>query len=263
MGFVGGGKMAEAMISSLIRGHVAQAHELFVSDVAADRRDILKSLYGVNVYSRNRAVPESVEVLVLAVKPQDLAAVMLELESDIGAEHLLVSIAAGKTLAFIEAFVPRARVIRVMPNLACQVSEGMSVFCMGSGATEADRRIAERMLTSFGRALELPEATFDAVTALSGSGPAFFAFVMNAMVAAAVDEGMVAEDALVLARQTMLGTARVLIERGMPPSELIAAVASPGGTTAAGLAVLEKSDLRAVLARTIKAAARRSAELSS
>jgi pyrroline-5-carboxylate reductase len=263
VGFIGGGKIAEAMIASLLRGRVAQAHELFVSDISAARRDTLKTLYGVNAYSRNRAVPGSVEVLVLAVKPQDLAEVLKELAPDIGPGHLVISIAAGKTLSFVEALLPGARVIRVMPNLACQVAEGMSVFCPGPVATEADRRTAERMLSSFGRALELPEAAFDAVTALSGSGPAFFAFVLDAMIGAAVEEGLTAGDASVLARQTMLGTGRLLIERDTPPSDLIAAVASPGGTTIAGLAVLEKSDLRAVIARTIKAAAHRSRELSN
>jgi pyrroline-5-carboxylate reductase len=215
------------------------------------------------MYSKNAVIPGSAETLVLAVKPQQLDAVLTELASLITADHLVISIAAGKKLAGIESLLPSARVIRVMPNLACLVAEGMSVLCPGSKATPADIATATKLLSCFGKVLELPEEKFDAVTALSGSGPAFLTYLLNGLVAAGVEEGLTRQDALLLAEQTMLGTAKILIEKGTDPQELIQSVTSAKGTTAAGLAVMENSDILAVLRKTIGAAADRSKELSA
>ena len=262
IGFVGGGKMAEAMVAGLIRRGVAAADGLMAGDVSEERRAWLRQQYGIAVSDDNREVAAFAGVLVLAVKPQQLGDVLAGLAPVVGGAHLVLSIAAGKTVAFLEAGLPSARVIRVMPNLACQVFEGMSVFCLGSRASDGDRRQAGAVLSCLGRVLELPEADFDAVTALSGSGPAFFAYLLDRMVDASVAEGLNREHALVLASQTMLGTARVLLERGTRPEELIAAVASARGTTAAGLAVLGGSAVGEILGRTVAAAAERSRELS-
>jgi len=262
IGFIGGGKMAEAMVDSLIARKVAVPRAVTVSDISAARRRALKKRYGVAVTGSNAEAVRVSDVIVLAVKPQDLAGVLAGLAACPALRGLVISIAAGKTLAFLQAALPGARVIRVMPNLACQVSEGMSVFCAGRRATASDRRTAARVLGAMGQVIELPESRFDAVTALSGSGPAFLAYALDALVEGAVEQGLERRDAALLACQTMLGTGLVLIRKGLRPSELIAAVASPNGTTAAGLAVLEKSALRRTLARTVRAAARRSRELS-
>jgi len=263
VGFVGCGKMAEAMISSFIDSRILKAHEIFASDISADRRHMVKRRHGINVYSKNNVVVETAEIVFFAVKPQDLNEVITEIASHITKNHLVVSIVAGKKISSIQSMLPMARVIRVMPNLACLVSEGMSVFCTSPKVTVSDRKTAIRLLSCFGKVLELPEDQFDAVTALSGSGPAFFAYLLDRMIDAGVKEGLDRKNALLLAEQTMLGTSRLLIENGIDPKDIIVAVASAKGTTAAGLAVLERSDISTILHDTIKMAVKRSKELSA
>lgn len=254
--------MAEAMISALIGAKVVGPHEVFASDKSADRRRLLKQKHGVNTYSTNLVVAGDSPIVVLAVKPQNLDGVLAEIAHVITGEHLVVSIAAGKRLEYLQSGLPSARLVRVMPNMAVVVREGMSAFCAGQTATQADRQVVARLFSCFGRAVELPEDLFDTVTALSGSGPAFFAYLLQEMVNAAVGGGLSRTDALLLAEQTMLGTSRVLLEQSMDPAALISAVASPGGTTEAGLEVLKKTDIGRILSQTIVAAAKRSRELS-
>lgn len=262
VGFIGSGKMAEAMIAAFLREGSVKAHELFVCDIEADRRRAMKRRYGINVYSRSDHVVESAEVLFLAVKPQHLDDVLIEIADGIGKKQLVISIAAGKKIAGIESKLVGARVVRVMPNLPCVVGEGMSVFAGGTKASVADRRTALNLLSCFGRVLELPEDQFDAVTAVSGSGPAFFAYLLDCIVEAGVAEGLERKDALLMAEQTMLGTSRLLIEKKTDPRKLIQDVASAKGTTAAGLQILNESAVSRILAQTIRAASRRSKELS-
>jgi pyrroline-5-carboxylate reductase len=262
VGFIGGGAMAEAILAALARAGQVRADAMAVSDSSPARRRALKRDYTAAVLPDNSAVARAAAVLFLAVKPQQLGAVLDEIAPVLAARTLVISIAAGKTLAFLEDRLPGARVIRVMPNLPAQVGDGMSVFCAGRRARPADRKTARALLGSFGRVLELPEARFDAVTALSGSGPAFFAYLLDALAEGGVAEGLSRKDALVLAEQTMLGTARLLMERGTDPRDLIEAVTSAKGTTAAGRAVLERSATARTLMRTIRAAARRSRALS-
>lgn len=259
-GFIGGGKMAEAMIAGLIRQQFSVPDEVFVSDVSRDRLGELRQRHGIQTFLDNAAVAAHAELCVLAVKPQQLDAVLRELAPSMGA-HLIVSIAAGKTTAHLESLLPGGRVIRVMPNINCLVGEGMNVFTRGARATEADAAMVSRLLACCGRAIELPESLFDAVTALSGSGPAFFAYLLDRLVDGAVKEGLPREQALLLACQTMAGTARMLLDRAMAPADLATAVTSAKGTTAAGREVLETPAVAEVLGRTIEAAARRSREL--
>ncbi len=189
----------------------------------------------------------------------------LELDRETLVAALLHDVAEDTqvTLEQIESRLPVGTpVVRVMPNLPCTVGEGMSVYCLGRRARRADARTAVRLLTCFGRVREVPERLFDAVTALSGSGPAFFAYVLDALARGAQKEGLTRSDALLLAEQTMLGTARLLLDTGQEPEALIQAVASPKGTTVAGLTVLTASPVSTILARAIRAAARRSRELS-
>lgn len=254
--------MAEAICASIIESKLTGAHRIFASDVSADRRRLLKRRYGINVYSKNNVVSGAAQIIFLSVKPQHLDEVLTEIAPDITNKHLIISIAAGKKISLIESILPAARVIRVMPNLASLVSEGMSVFCTGSRTTADDKRKARELLSCFGKVLELSEDRFDAVTALSGSGPAFFSYLLDRMTDAGVKEGLDRKDALSLAEQTMLGTARLLIEKKIDPQELIKSVTSAKGTTAAGMAVLKKSAVSNILHRTIRAAAKRSQELS-
>jgi pyrroline-5-carboxylate reductase len=255
--------MAEAMLAAFLRAGVSGRRELAVSELAGARRRYLKRRYRVAVAHDNPGTAAAADVLFLAVKPQQLGDLLAEIASVLTRRHLAVSIAAGRTTAWIEARLPRARVVRVMPNLPCRVGEGMSVLCIGKRARPADGRRVARLLAAFGKVLELPEKQFDAVTALSGSGPGFLAYVLGHMIRAAQREGLAGGDARMLAAQTMLGTARLLMEPGTDPEALVAAVASAKGTTAAGLAVLERARAGLVLQRTIRAAARRSRELSA
>ena len=233
-------------------------------EVIAERRAFLRRRYRVGVTDAAGDLVRDCPVVFLAVKPQDLDGLLAQVAPLLGARHLLVSIAAGKTVKRIQRLAGRAvRVVRVMPNLAVMVGEGMSAFCAGPRARPADRRLVARLFGSCGRVVELQERHLDTVTALSGSGPAFFAYVMAALADAAEGEGLPAPAARLLAGQTMLGAARYLLETGRAPAEFIQAVASPKGTTAAGLAVLDASEIRAILGRTIRAAAQRSRELSA
>ncbi len=263
IGFLGAGKMAEAILAALIRSERAAAGDIVACDVVAERLRVLRRRYRVSVTASPEELVRRCAVVVLAVKPQDLDAVLTRITPGLGKRHLLISIAAGRTLAGMQGIVGAGvRLIRVMPNLALSVGAGMSAVCLGQAARATDGKTVRRILGASGRVVELDEVFFDAVTALSGSGPAFFAYAMQALADGAVAQGLPAATARVLAAQTMLGAAKVLLETGQDPETFIRAVASPKGTTAAGLAVLEKSALRGILARTVLAAARRSAELS-
>lgn len=262
IGFIGAGKMGEAIIASLINSRVLAAHEICAYDVSRDRQNFLKRKYGINVYSKNKMVGAAQNIF-FAVKPQDMDKALKEIAPVITKSHLIISIAAGKTISSIEALLPGAKIIRVMPNIAVLVSEGMSVFCSGATVIAADKKTVVKLLSSFGKVVELPENKFDTVTALSGSGPAFFTYFLEKMVAAAVHEGMDRNNALLLAKQTMLGTSKLLIEKNVDPESLINDVTSGKGTTAAGLEVLKNSPVSDIIQRTINAAARRSKELSA
>jgi len=262
IGFIGSGKMAEAMLAAFLTRKLATKAEITACDVSPERRAYMKKTYGIRMTDSSAAVLKAATVIFLATKPQQLDQLLTELAPLATRRHLFISIAAGKKLAGMEKLVRGSRFIRVMPNLPCQVGEGMSAFCGGKQATAADRRLASRLLSSFGQALELPERDFDAVTAISGSGPAFFAWFLEQLVTAATAEGLTRDGALLLANQTMLGTARLLLEKKLDPKELVISVTSAKGTTAAGLAHLQKAAFRRIAASTIQAAARRSRELS-
>ena len=263
IGFLGAGKMAEAILAALIRNQVVPASQVMIRDVVAGRRSYLRRRYRVAVAATSSDLVEACDVVFLAVKPQDLDELLTHVGPLFSKRHVVLSIAAGKTLSHLQKKAgAQVRLVRVMPNLAVMVGEGMSAFCLGKKARPADRKLAAQLLGCCGRVVELEERHFDAVTALSGSGPAFFAYLMAALADAAAGLGLSKAAAQLLAEQTMLGAACYLLETGIEPAELIRAVASPKGTTAAGLAVLESSTVRRTLARTIEAAARRSQELS-
>lgn len=262
MGLVGAGRMAEAMLAAWIRKGRVSPSDVVAADVSEERRAHVCKRYGVRV-ARDNGEAFDADLVVLAVKPQNLQDALASLPVGAAKGRMVLSILAGKRLATLQVALPGARVVRAMPNLPCVVGEGMSAWCAGTNAVPSDRELVGGLLTAFGREVELPESQFDVVTALSGSGPAFLAWVLDRMTTAAVAEGMSSENASLFAAQTMMGTARLLIEQRLAPRELIQSVASAKGTTAAGLAVLDASDAAAVLKRTIVAAADRSRELSA
>lgn len=214
--------------------------------------------------AHNGAVAAQAEIVFLAVKPHDVEAVAADLAAAGAglADRLVVSIAAGVTLARLGAWLPAARLIRVMPNLPCVVGEMAAGFARGPSATAADARAVGRLLRALGVALELDEEHLDAVTALSGSGPAFMARLLQAFIDAGQACGLPRDAARALTLQTAKGTAALLQECGYETADFIDMVSSPGGTTEAGRAVLESSDLHAVIAGTIAAAADRGRELA-
>jgi len=262
VGFLGAGKMAEAVASALVQAGLCDPWDVIACDTSKERRDLMAKQYQVSVTDCPGEAVKACNVLVLGVKPQDLDALLVDIKKQLTAKHLLISIAAGKTLAALKkAAGTKPRIVRVMPNLALMEEEGMSVYCAATNAKPADKRFVAQMFGSAGAVLELPEKHFDAVTALSGSGPAFFAYMLNAMVEAAIALKLPSDAARLLAEQTLIGTGIYLQNTGRDVGEFIKAVASPKGTTAAGLAVLEKSSIKTILAKTLTAAAERSAEL--
>jgi len=262
LGFFGAGKMAEGILSaaSLVKGFDPKG-VLMAERVPARAKELAKR-YGVCTTDDAREVAKAARVIFLAVRPQDLAELAKSVKPLLTERTLVVSIAAGKSLAALrKALGAKVRLVRVMPNLALRAKEGMCAICPAKNATPADVKTVARILNGAGRTVVLAERHFDAVTALSGSGPAFFAFMERAMAAGGEALGLPADAARLLAEQTMLGTAAYLRQSGADLEAFISGVATPGGTTAAGMDVLRASDFGKIVAATLKAAAERSAEL--
>lgn len=260
IGFLGAGHMGGAMLRGLAAADFKPALRVF--DAAPGRSEALAAELGATAAASPADLAAGCDAVVLAVRPGDLPALLAELADP---APLYLSIAAGRRIAWIEERLPAgARVVRAMPNLGVSVGLGMTAYAPGSRATPDDLALAGKILSSFGRAVQLPEENLDAVTALSGSGPAFFAYALQAMADGGAALGLAPDAAALLALQTFLGTATVLSRPGAPSvGDFIAAVATKGGTTAAGKDVLDASDVRSVYAATLAAAARRAAELAA
>jgi len=261
--FIGGGQMAEAMIGGLLSGQVCSAASIWATDPVSDRRDRLKSQFGILVGSANREAVAWADVVVLAVKPQTLPAVLSELGPTPTLAHaLVISIAAGVTIrAIAEQIAGTMRVIRAMPNVPALVREGMTALALGSAVSEDDSRLARTVFESVGRVVLVEERLMDAVTGLSGSGPAYIFQAIEALADGGVMMGLPRQTAELLAAQTVLGAARLVLESGVHPAQLKDRVASPGGTTIAGLHQLEQGGFRAALMAAVEAATTRSKEL--
>jgi len=262
LGFVGAGNMAEAVCRSILAAQVFPRDALAAFDPAPARRRLFADELGVHVAEDNRRLVESCRNVILAVKPQQIAAVLEDLKPAVQPGQLFISVVAGASSAFIAAALGRAvPVIRTMPNTPLLVGAGMTVLCRGREATAEHLAFAERIFAAAGRTLVLDEDRMDAVTAVSGSGPAYFFYLVEAMAAAGSALGLTAQDALTLAGQTALGAATMLRETHLPPEELRRRVTSPGGTTAAALAVLEARGVKDAFLDAVRAAAARSKEL--
>ena len=260
-GFIGCGKMAKAIIASVIKTRIAGARRVRASDIDVHGLRLAARRYGFVACSTNLETARKSDVIFLAVKPYQIGAILDELAPAITARHLVISIAAGIRLSRIQSKFRKARVVRAMPNLACAVSEAMTAYSTGKNVTARDCAMVEKLLGSFGDVIKLPEPQLDAVTALSGSGPAFFTYCMIAMVDGAVREGLSRHNAKRLAAQTMLGTAKLFTDTDLDPDVLITQVATAKGTTKAGLAVLAGQHVSAALSKAIRAAAKRSRQL--
>ena len=261
IGFIGGGNMAEALIKGLlVQGH--PPGNILVSDPSPPRQALLRDVYKVAVTAGNREVAAQCRLLVLAIKPQLVQAVVPELAGTVTAEHLTVSILAGTATATLERLLGEAaRVVRAMPNTPALVGCGATAVCAGRFATATDLETATALFRAVGSVNTVSEAQMDAVTGLSGSGPAYVFSVIEALTDGGVEEGLPREVALALAARTVLGAAQLVVASGEEPAVLRARVCSPGGTTLAGLSALEDGNLRATLIEAVARATRRSKEL--
>ena len=257
-GFLGGGKMAEGILSAM-----KDRKGVIVAEKVAERALELSRRYGVATTGDVKVAAKKARLVFLAVRPQDVDAVAAEVKPILTERHTLVSIVAGKTLAKLrKAFGAKANLVRVMPNLALRANAGMCAICPAPKTPAKDVKLVEKILGGAGATVVLREKDFDAVTALSGSGPAYFAYMEEAMVEGGVKLGLKPEVARLLAGQTMYGTAKFLRESGMPLRPFIEGVCTKGGTTAAGMAKLDVPAFRRIVAETLAAAAARSKELA-
>jgi pyrroline-5-carboxylate reductase len=262
LAIIGCGQMAEALIGGLLAAHVAEADALFATDISPGRRDLLKRRFGIRVGADNTEAASWAETVLLAIKPQILDDVLKELAPTME-RRLLVSIAAGVSIQRLAAILPpSARIVRVMPNAPALVCAGMSAVAYGPGVTKQDKALVQALFQAVGRVVEIDERFMDAVTGLSGSGPAYVCLALEALADGGVKMGLPRSVAQLLAAQTALGAARMLLESGEHPARLKDRVASPGGTTIAGLHVLERGGLRACLIAAVEAATKRAKELS-
>lgn len=263
-GFVGSGKMATALIKGMLRAGLAPVEALCASDPLGEARGILAAETGIAVFDSNRPVAERSDVLVLAVKPQHMGQALDELRPAVTSNHLIVSVAAGVTItSILERLGGDARVIRVMPNTPALIGEGASAYALGPRVSSDDEAIVSAFLSSVGVAVSVTEPLLDAVTGLSGSGPAFVYLMVEALSDGGVRTGLPRDIATLLAAQTVAGAARMVRETGLHPGVLKDQVASPGGTTIAGLHALERAGVRGALIDAVEAATKRSAELAA
>ena len=258
---IGAGVMGEALLSGLVRAG-RRVDQLMVGEKRAERARELEERYGVAVVS-NREAAAKADTVALVVKPQDMGDVLAEIAPDLRAGQLVVSLAAGITTAFIESRVPDGvAVVRVMPNTPALVDEGMAAISPGSHCDDAHLAEVESLMASTGKVIRIPEKQMDAVTAISGSGPAYIFFVVESMVEAGVHLGLPRVTATELVVQTLVGSAAMLRETGTHPVVLREQVTSPGGTTASALRELEIHKVRAAFLAAMEAARNRSRELA-
>lgn len=259
---IGGGKMGGVIVGGIVSRKLAPAGEVTVADKVKECLQGLKEAYGVRVTDDNKKAAKSADVVILAVKPQDMGSVLHELSPAIDSDKLVVSIAAGIPTAFIEGHLREgARVIRVMPNTPAMIGEGATALTRGKNAKDLDLDMACLIFGALGITVVVKEELMDAVTGLSGSGPAYGFVIIEALADAGVRMGLSRDVAMKLSAQTMLGAARLCLQGDKPPAELKDMVTSPGGTTIAGLRALEDGKIRATLMAAVEAATLRSKEL--
>lgn len=262
LGFLGAGKMATALARGFVASGRVAAEGVLASDPVEGAREAFARETGGRVADSNAAVAAEARVVFVAVKPDQLVDVLGALEGVLGPGHLVVSIAAGVTLARIEGASHGARCIRVMPNTPALVGASASAFALGSTATREDAALVQGLLSAVGVALEVKEKLLDAVTGLSGSGPAYGFMMIEALADGGVAAGLPRDVAQRLAAQTLLGAARMVLETGQHPGVLKDAVCSPGGTTIEAVHELEKSGLRAALIGAVRAASDKARRLA-
>ncbi len=262
LGFLGGGNMAAALIKGLLHGQVVPPGRIIASDVKPERLEQLHAAHGIRTTLDNHALLRESDVVVLAVKPQVIDRVLSEVGAGVRADQLVVSVAAGVPIeALAGRLPPGSRIVRAMPNTPATVQAGATAIAGGAHAVADDLRVARELFEAVGRVVELDEGLLDAVTGLSGSGPAYVMLIIEALADGGVKVGLHRDTALRLAAQTVFGSAKLLLETGEHPGRLKDMVTSPGGTAIAGLHTLESGALRKTLIDAVECATKRSVEL--
>lgn len=262
--FIGAGNMTEAVVRGILKTGIYRPDHILVTDIDARRLAFFQRELGVTGSADNKETVATTGTIVLAVKPQQAPQVFDELRGNLPNNPLLISIVTGFSMGKIMAAIGQpARLIRVVPNTPALVGSGVSAYCCSKGTTEADERLAESILKSIGTAIRLDEPLLNAVTALSGSGPAYVFYLVEALLKAGQEAGLTEETARRLIVATVAGSARLLSETGLPPEELRRRVTSRGGTTEAAMKILDKGKVRQTIIAAVKAARKRAKELSA
>lgn len=264
LGIIGAGNMAEAIVRGVIGGGILQPSQMVAADPSPQRQDIFRNGMGIRTTDDNQEIASRSSMILLSVKPQMMVAVLKELSSTLQPDTLIVSIAAGVSTRLIEQTLGGGkswRVVRAMPNTPMLVGAGAVALAGGAAATDDDIQRASALFESAAKVIVLTEQLIDAVTAVSGSGPAYFFFLVEQMVAAGVAMGLSAADARLLAAQTAYGSAKMVLESPDSPAELRRKVTSPNGTTHAAITHMENSNWPAITRDALEAARKRSAEL--
>ncbi len=262
LGFIGGGKMGGALLGGIVSKNLIPAKDIMISDVDAKRLKELEGLYHVRTTSDNLKTARECDLIILAVKPQNMAEILTAISPAIDKTKIVISIAAGIAIKFIEDHLKKGmRIIRTMPNTPALVGEGIAALAKSDKASDDDLEIAGLIFNAVGSSVVVKEDLIDTVTGLSGSGPAYFFIMIEALADGGVRMGLSRDIALKLAAQTMLGSAKLYLTGNKHPGELKDMVTSPGGTTIAGIKELEEGRLRGTLMAAVEAATLRSKEL--
>ena len=262
LGFIGAGNMTEAMIRGIIQNQVVLPDRILASDVSSERRDYMSKTFDLETLKDNRSLVDRSNVLILAVKPQVVSQVLDDISARMGPEKLLISIAAGVTIQTLTTALAKGpRIVRTMPNTPMTVMAGAVGIASDSPAGPEDLETVETLFRPLGRSVRIEEKLIDAVTGLSGSGPAYVFMMLEALADGGVKMGLPRDVAETLAAQTLMGSAKMFLETRMNPGQLKCMVTSPAGTTIAGIHELEKGGVRASLMNAVEAATKRSIEL--
>jgi len=262
IGVIGTGNMGESLISGLIYAKSSIPQNIICSDVRREKLKCIKDTYRVVTTTSNTDVVKASEIVIYAIKPQIMASILRETAAYLDMSKIVISIAAGVPLAAIESCLNKdLRLIRVMPNIAASVKEGAAAITAGKHATKEDLKVAKAIFDSVGKSVIVEEELMDAITGLSGNGPAYIFLIVDALADAGVKMGLSREDALFLSAQTLLGAAKLLLETNEHPGRLKDKVTSPGGTAIAALHTIEEGGLRTTLINAVEVGTKRSREL--
>ena len=262
LGFIGTGNMAGAIMGGIIINEIFKPEEIIGADISKESRSKVQSAYGINVTEDNKKAASESEVLVLSVKPQYYAETIKEIKDCVREDQLIITIAPGKTLKWLEEqFEKKVKIVRAMPNTPALVGEGMTAACANDAVTEEEKEYALKILRSFGKVEIVAENMIDAVVAVSGSAPAYVFMFIEAMADAAVSEGMPRKQAYEFAAQAVYGSAKMVLDTGKHPGELKDMVCSPAGTTIEAVRVLEEKGLRSAVIEAMKVCADKSRKM--